>query len=223
MNHIYCTDDNYTTPENLKMPYDAAVWAQVSEDLKKLQESEKARLEAAFWKIKDVETKFAALSLDEQRNVHLQGAKARFLLAGAVQHRPSAHKFGDDWQKGLHIIQKGPFELCPVIDIWEDARIAQRIMASWLKASKDESCLNVRLAIDKAEKLAWCVQVLLEAVSRGGDQTPPLGSGSETVVEYCMRIHAHHAKIMANGGYDGQWAAPPTNDQPLKSQQIIDI
>lgn len=73
----------------------------------------------------------------------------------------------------------------------------------------------------EAEKVAWDLQVLFTAIERGGDETPPLSSGTETFSEFCSRLHTHHTFITTTrDGYGKRWHEVPSNDGPLSSQQI---
>lgn len=109
-----------------------------------------------------------------------------------------------------------------MIDIFQDVRTAQKLCKDWLKSPYDYTVAQITNQITKAEKVAENVQVLLAAMKRGGDQTPPLPAGTESFDEYCDRVKKHHAMVCGmSEGYDGRWAEVPSNDGELSTQQII--
>ncbi|CZT23075.1 uncharacterized protein RCC_08785 [Ramularia collo-cygni] len=176
------------------------------------------RVWTARWKIKDAAEKYTALDFNVKRNIHLQGCKARFLLAGLLQHCPAKDKFRKVHPHDRDHNAGGPTELCPIIDIFDDIRQAQKDCDEWVLP-----IAQIRTSVTKAEKVVWVVLILLEAVQRGGDETPPLTVGSETVEQFCVRLHSHHVMVSSmTEGYDGRWAQVPTNDGELSTQQIID-
>lgn len=179
------------------------------------------RLWAARYRIRTAEEQYLAMDFEQCRNIHLQGPKARFLLAGLLQHQPSKNMF----KKVFHYDSdaRGPGELCPVIDAFEDVREAMVICDEWVRRPQDHTIAHVKAHITKAEKVAQNIQILLETMKRGGDQTPPLVAGSETLDEFCERVEKHHIMVCSmTDGYDGRWAEVPSNDTPLSSRQVAD-
>lgn len=191
--------------------------------LKLEQKTLSGRLWSLLWQIRKAEGEYLEFSFAERRNIHQQGAKTRFLLAGIFEHRPSQQKFLKKHSAMHDSNARGPSEFCPVIDIFEDVRSAQISCEEWIKRPQDHTIAHIQALIAKAERVAWNVQVLLAAMKRGGDQTPPLVEGSETLDEFCERLQAHHVMVCSMvDGYDGRWAEVPTNDGKLSPQQIAD-
>lgn len=173
-------------------------------------------------KIKNVEERYASFDLLTRRNIHAQGAKSRFLLAGTVQFIPSLNTFAKMPISTFCTDAHGPSEMCPVIDMFEDVRNAQQACEELSKRPKTCSISQINELVTKAENTAWCLQVLLAAVERGGDTTPPLAEGRETVPEFCVRLHDHYNMVRAMpNGDDGRWTEAPANTETLSTEQMI--
>lgn len=172
--------------------------------------------------IRKVESDYANMTFRVRRDVHLQGPKARFLLAGAVQHRPSQFDFKENQISSYATTADGPGEMCPVIDLFHDIRAAHQAFDEWVARPGDHGLAHIHELVAKAERVAWNIQILFEVVKRGGDETPPVEEGTETVDEFCMRVYEHYTMVSAMpSGYDGLFAQVPVNDVPLSQQQII--